>query len=122
MTTLLLIHGGLWAAGLAGDPVIDGRARAQLAGLGASPTAIDALLAGQTLRGATDVELASLTMPVGVLPSEPSNAVHQRGTVDALLRLLPQAEELPGCPEPPRPEFPPCLPAFLRTVTAFAAT
>jgi hypothetical protein len=36
------------------------------------------------------------------------------------LRLLPQADELPGCPEPPRPEFPPHLDAFLAAVTAFA--
>jgi hypothetical protein len=107
VTTLLLIHGGLW------DDMT--------AGLGAPPTVIDALLAGGTLRGLTDAELATLTMPVGVLPSSPSNPPHQRQTVDALLRLLPQAEELPGCPEPPRPEFPPHLSTFLRAVTAFAA-
>jgi hypothetical protein len=41
---------------------------------------------------------------------------------DALLRLLPQATELPGYPEPPRPEFRPHLEAFLETVAAFATS
>jgi hypothetical protein len=110
-----------WPA-TASDPATDAAARAHLAGLGASATVIDALLAGQTLRGLTDTELATLTMPVGVLPSEPASQFHKRHTVDALLRLLPQAEELPGCPEPPRPDFPPHLATFLGTVAAFAGT
>jgi hypothetical protein len=84
------------------------------------PRVIEALLAGRPLRGLTEAELATLKMPVGVLPSEPTNQLHQRDTVDALLRLLPQSEELRGCPEPPRPEFPPYRDIFLRTVTAFA--
>jgi len=109
-----------WPA-TADDAAVDTTARTYLAGLGASPAVIDTLLAGQTLRGVTDAELATLTMPVGIFPSEPANALHQRHTVDALLHLLPQAEELFGCPEAPRPEFPPHLPAFLRAVTAFAA-
>jgi pimeloyl-ACP methyl ester carboxylesterase len=109
-----------WPA-TADDPVIDSRERARLTGLGASSQVADALLAGQTLRGLTDTELASLTIPVGVLPSVPANPFHQRHTADALLSVLPQAEELPGCPEPPRSEFPPHLEAFLDTVTAFAA-
>ncbi len=41
--------------------------------------------------------------------------------VDALRGLLPHADELPGCPEPPRPDFPAHLDRFLTTVTAFAA-
>jgi hypothetical protein len=108
-----------WPAS-AGDPALDTRERAHLAGLGATPEVIEALLAGQTLRGLTDRELASLTIPVGVLRSVPANPFHQQHTADALLRLLPPAAELPGCPEPPRPEFPPCLEPFLDTVTAFA--
>lgn len=105
----------------AGDPAVDAHDRARLAMLGASPEVIKTLLAGQTLRGVTDTELASLTMPAGVLPSVPGNPFHQRHTVDALLRLLPQAEELPGCPEPPRPEFPAHLESFLSTVVTFTA-
>lgn len=108
-----------WPA-TAGDPAVDTRDRTRLAGRGAPPQAIGALLAGETLRGLTDAELASLTIPVGVLPSVPANPFHQRRTADALLRLLPRAKELPGCPEPPSPEFPPHLEAFLATVTAFA--
>src|SRR5579863_1594801 len=51
-----------WPA-TAGDPAIDTRTRSHLAGLGASPEVIDALLAGQVLRGTTDAELATLKMP-----------------------------------------------------------
>ena len=73
----------------AGDPVVDdARLRGHLASLGASPGAIDDLLAGQTLRGVTDSELATLQMPVRVLRSAPENPVHQRHTIDALLRQL----------------------------------
>lgn len=108
-----------WPA-TAGDPATDARDRTRLAGQGAPPQVIEALLAGQMLRGLTDAELASLAVPVGVLPAAPADPFHQRHTPDALLRLLPQAEELPGCPEPPRPEFPPHRESFLDTVTAFA--
>jgi pimeloyl-ACP methyl ester carboxylesterase len=116
ITRLLLA----WPA-TASDPTVDTRTHSDLARLGASPTVINALLAGQTLRGLTDGELATLKMPVGVLPSVPANPFHQRHTADALLRLLPWAEELPGCPEPPSPGFPPHLESFLDTVAAFAA-
>jgi pimeloyl-ACP methyl ester carboxylesterase len=108
-----------WPA-TAGDPDADTQARSRLAELGAPPGVVDALLAGQTLRGLTDAELATLKIPIGVLPAEPPNRFHQRHTVDALLRLLPRSAELPGCPEPPRPEFPPHLDAFLRTITSFS--
>jgi pimeloyl-ACP methyl ester carboxylesterase len=116
ITRLLLA----WPA-TANDPAVDARTRGDLARLGASPKAIDGLLAGQTLRGLTDGELATLKMPIGVLPSVPANPVHQRHTADTLLRLLPWAQELPGCPEPPNPGFPPYLESFLGTVAAFAA-
>jgi pimeloyl-ACP methyl ester carboxylesterase len=115
VTRLLLA----WPA-TAGDPAVDTRTRSHLAGLGASPKIIDTLLAGQTLRGTTDAELDTLKMPVGVLPSIPANPFHQWHTTDALLRLL-RAEELTGCPEPPRPEFPPHLGSFLGTVATFTA-
>lgn len=84
------------------------------------PGVPDRLLAGRTLRGVTDDELAALPMPVAVLPSVPENPVHQRRTVDALLRLLPGARELPGCPESPRPGFAAHLAGFVASVGRFA--
>jgi pimeloyl-ACP methyl ester carboxylesterase len=86
-----------WPAS-AGDPRVDAWARS----LGVP----EEMLVGETLRGLADVELVELGMPVAVLPSPP-NAFHQRPTADALLRLVPGAVELPGTPEPPRPEFVP---------------
>ncbi|MFC8720362.1 alpha/beta fold hydrolase, partial [Kitasatospora sp. NPDC057198] len=88
-----------WPA-TAGDERLDGRIREAL------PEAAG-LLAGGTLRGTTDAELAALRLPVAVLPAVPENPVHQRRTVDALLALVPGAVELPGCPEPPHPAFRP---------------
>jgi len=46
--------------------------------------------------------------------------LHTQSAVDALLRLLPSAVELPGCPEAPRPEFSASREAFLDAVTDFA--
>jgi pimeloyl-ACP methyl ester carboxylesterase len=101
------------------------RFRAGLARLGASGRVLDALLGGGTLgtgtlAGATDAELGALSVPVGVIPAVPPDPFHSRGTVDALLRLLPSAVELAGCPEAPRPEFPPHLESFLASVAGFA--
>jgi pimeloyl-ACP methyl ester carboxylesterase len=109
-----------WPA-TANDPVIDAQANARLAELNAPPDVIDALLTGQTLRGSTDAELATLDMPVAVVPSMPENPAHQRHTVDALLDILPRATELPGCPEPPHPGFAAHAGAFLSTITGLAA-
>jgi pimeloyl-ACP methyl ester carboxylesterase len=108
-----------WPA-TANDPAVDTHDRARLAELGASDEVIGALLEGQTLRGLTDKELAGLPMPVGVIPSAPENVFHRRHVVDAVLKLLPAAAVLPGCPEPPRPEFPPYLASFVSAVAAFA--
>jgi pimeloyl-ACP methyl ester carboxylesterase len=108
-----------WPA-TAQDPAVDAYDRRRLAELGASDDVIRALLAGQTLRGLTDEELAGLPMPVGVVPSAIANVFHQRGSVDGLLRLVPGAVELPGCTESPRPEFPPYLESFVNAVAAFA--
>lgn len=110
-----------WPA-TAGDSDIDARARLGLTELSAPPDVIETLLTGQTLRGATDGELATITKPVGVLPSVPENAVHQRRTVDALLDAMPQAVELPGCPEPPHPDFPSHAGSFIDTAAKFALT
>ena len=109
-----------WPA-TAGDPEVDELIRLGLAELGASAGIVDALLVGDALRGAGDEELASITMPVGVLPSVPTNQFHQRRTVDALLRLLPNVVELPGCPEPPQRDFAQHTDRFLDAVATFAA-
>lgn len=108
-----------WPA-TAGDQVVDARTRAGLAALGASDHDIRALLDGQTLRGVTDDELTTFPMRTGVLPSIPENPAHQRHTVDSLLRLLPDSDEVPGCPEPPDPGFVAHLDRFLAVVTEFA--
>ncbi|MEC3979028.1 alpha/beta fold hydrolase [Amycolatopsis sp. H20-H5] len=107
-----------WPA-TAGDPGVDERARSRLLRQEASPDVVCALLAGDTLRGHTDRQLSTLRMEVGVLPSIPDNPAHQRRTVDALLRVLPRVQELPGCPESPRPQFAVHLRSFLGTVVNF---
>lgn len=108
-----------WPAALS-DQFTAIRFRAGLARLGAPARVLDALLGSGTLPGATDAELGALSVPVGVIPAVPPDPFHSRGTVDALLRLLPSAVELPGCPEAPRPEFPPHLESFLASVAGFA--
>lgn len=110
-----------WPASL-GDQFTAIRIRAGLSRQGAPGGALDALLGTATLPSATDAELATLAMPVGIVPSVPANPLHPRSAVDALLRLLPSAVELPGSPEAPRPEFPPHRDAFLDAVTTFATT
>jgi len=70
-----------------------------------SRTVPESMLAGETLRGVTDAELAELRMPVAVLPAD--NLFHQSRTSDALLRILDGSVELPACLEPPRPDFNP---------------
>ncbi len=109
-----------WPAAL-GDQFTAIRIRAGLSRQGARGAALDALLGTETLPSATDAELGTLAIPVGVAPSVPANPLHPRAAVDALLRLLPSAVELPGCPEAPRPEFPPYRDEFLDAVTAFAS-
>jgi pimeloyl-ACP methyl ester carboxylesterase len=79
------------------------------------------LLDGQTLRGVTDEELTGLTVPVGIIPSDPPNRFHQDITVAALRRLLPSAVLTPGFPEAPRPEFIQHQDAFLATLIALLA-
>jgi pimeloyl-ACP methyl ester carboxylesterase len=103
------------------DQFIQIRLRAGLSRQGASGTVLSALLGGGTLPGTADSELAGLTRPVGVLPAAPPSPLHPRAAVDALLRLLPSATELPGGPEAPRPEFPEHRTAFCDAVAAFAA-
>jgi pimeloyl-ACP methyl ester carboxylesterase len=110
-----------WPASL-GDQFTAIRVRSGLARLGAPPRVLDALLGTETLPGATDAELGTIGVPVAVVPPAPPDPLHPRATVDALLRLLPAAVELPGCPPPPRPEFPSHLETFLTTVSGFAGS
>jgi hypothetical protein len=110
-----------WPASLS-DQFVAIRMRASLARLGAPPRVLNVLLDGETLPSTTDAKLATIAVPVGVIPAVPPDPFHPRGTVDALLRLLPSAVELPGCPEAPRPEFPPHLESFLASVAGFAGS
>jgi pimeloyl-ACP methyl ester carboxylesterase len=110
-----------WPASL-GDQFAAIRMRASLARLGAPARTLNALLGGETLPGATDAELGGIAVPVGVIPAVPPDPFHPRGTVDSLLRLLPSATELPGCPEAPRAEFPPHLESFLASVAGSAGS
>lgn len=107
-----------WPA-TAADLRADAAASAELRRGGAATGTVDALLAGEALRGVTDAELTALDLPVGVVPSAPPNLFHQRRTVDRLLELVPGAVELPGCPESPRPEFSRYRAAFVAAVTGF---
>jgi pimeloyl-ACP methyl ester carboxylesterase len=93
-----------WPA-TAGDTRVDAEAGARLRGLGATAVVVEAVLAGQTVRGVADADIRAVAVPVGLLPSEPHNPFHQRRTVEALRLLLPGAEVLPGGPEPPSPAF-----------------
>jgi pimeloyl-ACP methyl ester carboxylesterase len=96
------------------------RFRAGLARQGAPAAVLDALFGTETLPGATDAELRTLAPPTGVVPSSPPNALHPRSAVDALLRLLPSAVELPGCPEAPQPAFASHLESFADALAGFA--
>ena len=108
-----------WPASL-GDQFTTIRIRAGLSRQGARGPLLDALLGAGTLPGTTDADLGALDIPVAVVPAVPPDPLHPRSAVDALLRLLPSAVELPGCPEAPRPEFPAYLEAFLDAVAGFA--
>ena len=99
-----------WPA-TAGDPQVDARALR----LGAPA----AMLAGETLRGVLDAELAGLRMPVAVLAGPPG-PFHQRRTADALLALIPGAVALPAGPEPPRPNF--VASGLVETLTSLAGS
>jgi pimeloyl-ACP methyl ester carboxylesterase len=109
-----------WPASAA-DQFIAIRLRAGLSRQGAAGPVLAALLDGGTLPGTADNELAGLTRTAGVLPAVPPSPLHPRAAVDALLRLLPSAAELPGSPEAPRPEFARHRDAFCDAVAAFAA-
>ena len=109
-----------WPASL-GDQFTAIRVRAALSRQGARGATLDALLGTGTVPGASDAELGTLDTPVAIVPAVPPDPLHPRLAVDALLRLLPSAVELPGCAEAPRPEFPAYREAFLDAVTGFAS-
>jgi pimeloyl-ACP methyl ester carboxylesterase len=96
------------------------RFRAGLARQGTPPAVLDALLGAETLPSATDAELRRLAVPTRIVPSAPPNPLHPRSAVDALLRLLPSAVQMPGCPEPPQPEFASHLESFVAALAGFA--
>ena len=108
-----------WPAAL-GDQFTAIRIRAGLAREGAPSAVLDALLGTETLPSATDAELRTLAVPVAVIPSAPPNPLHPRSAVESLLRVLPSAVQLPGCPEPPQPGFAAYLDSFARAVADFA--
>jgi pimeloyl-ACP methyl ester carboxylesterase len=109
-----------WPASL-GDQFTTIRVRAGLSRQGARGATVDALLGTGTLPGTADAELGSLGLPVAIVPAVPPDPLHPRSAVDALLRLLPSAVELPGGPEAPRPEFPAHREAFLDALAGFAS-
>jgi pimeloyl-ACP methyl ester carboxylesterase len=108
-----------WPAALA-DQFTTIRMRSGLSRAGARGATLNALLGTAAVPSATDAEVALLDLPVGIVPALPPGPLHPRSAVDALLRLLPSAVELPGCPEAHRPEFAPQLDGFLDVVAAFA--
>src|SRR5690606_27832019 len=79
-----------WPA-TADDSDVEDRMRALMQAQDVPGEVIDVLLAGETLRGATDKEFAALPMPVAIVPALARNPVHQRRTVDALAALIPGA-------------------------------
>ena len=98
----------VWPA-TCGDPVVDRHVPPQAAHL----------LAGETLRGVADDELAGLDVPMAVIASDPPNRVHAASTVERLVALVPRATRLEfACPESPRPEFLAVRDAFVDVLVA----
>jgi pimeloyl-ACP methyl ester carboxylesterase len=97
-----------------GDPEVDAATREHLIAQGATDTMVGDLLSGETIRGVRDAQLATLNL--SVFGSVPENRMHQRWTVEALLKA--GAVELEGCPEPPRPEFAAYRERFIECMTA----
>ena len=95
-----------------GDAAVDSRARQALSAKGVAASAVELLLSGEVLRGCTGDELASLRMPVAIIPSAPHNPAHAVETVTELRALIPHAEIAGAFPEPPRPGFAPRLLEF----------
>ncbi len=92
-----------WPA-TAGDVVSDTLARAQIDELGPDGAA-DALLAGETVRGLTDAEIASIGVDTVIWPSVPENQFHQATTVTSLVGLLRRPLLMGGSPDPTHTSF-----------------
>ncbi len=101
-----------WPA-TAGDQVLDDLARIVIEDqVGAE--AADDLLAGETIRGVTDTELANLAMPLVVFPSIPASHAHQRDTATRIVQAQPEALLAGGSPDPLDKQFAEHLDEFLR--------
>lgn len=98
-----------------GNEAVDARTRSVIESERSTQVATR-LLGGDTLRGATDAELKTLSVPVVIIPAEPENPTHLRATVSALSELLPNSWIAPGYPETPRPEFASVRSAFIETL------
>lgn len=106
---------------VAGDPEVDEWQRQTFLDGGATDAVIEDLLAGETLRGVTDAELATLRMRTAIMPSSVDGRIHPHRTADALCERIPGAVRLRACPESPRPTFPAHRNEFLDAVTEFLA-
>lgn len=102
-----------------GDSVVDEVMRVIITDE-ADSTAADALLAGDTLRGVSDVELSTLTMPVVVYPPLIENQAHQRRTLMSILSTVPGSFMAGGGPDPTDADFSEHLAAFVNMVVEFS--
>jgi len=107
-----------WPA-TSGDAVIDEVLRVVITDSADASTASD-LLAGETLRGVTDAELGSLTIPVVVYPSLIEDQAHQRSTLMGILAAVEGSFMVAGSPDPYSPDFPAHLEAFITIISEFA--
>ena len=78
-------------------------------------------MAGQTLRGVTDAELAGLEVPVALVRAPDDSPAHRPHTADGVARLT-GAHDLGVFDEPPRPRFAAQRAAFADVVAAWATT
>lgn len=82
-----------------------------------APPHVRQLLTGQTVRGVTDDDLATISVPTWIVASDPPNPFHAQETAERLGALLPDATLLPnGFPESPRPDFPDRCVEFVDTI------
>lgn len=98
----------LWPA-TASDPEVDRRV----------PSSAAHLLAGETVRGLSDDELSTVSVPVAVMASRPENPIHQHLTVDRLADTIPDTTVIERAfPEAPHPDFAGSLDRFIATLVA----
>ncbi|HUP16174.1 MAG TPA: alpha/beta hydrolase [Acidimicrobiia bacterium] len=98
-----------WPA-TAGDPAVDKLEQAP-----------EEMLRGETLRGVSDAELARISVPVTIIPSDPPSKYHQAATVHRLLFLIPGATSTRAFPESPRSEFGEQRGEFVETLVSLLA-